>query len=84
MPDTMTSEEEAVVDEHFEYLEKALTEKNLILAGRCLNGEFGIVIFRAESAEQAEEFMRNDPALKKGIMTAELHSFRVALMQKTG
>jgi uncharacterized protein YciI len=77
----MSLEEEAIVDEHFEYLKKALAEGKLFLAGRCLNREFGIVIFCAESEKQAEKFMKNDPAVKKGVMTAELHPFRIALIK---
>jgi uncharacterized protein YciI len=78
----MSSHDETIVDEHFEYLKKALTEGKLTLAGRCLDGEFGVVIFRAESERDAKDFMKNDPAVKKGIMTAELHSFRLALIEK--
>jgi hypothetical protein len=26
--------------------------------------------------------MKNDPAIKKGVMTAELHTFRITLMSK--
>jgi uncharacterized protein YciI len=79
----MSSQEEAVVDEHFEYLKKALAEGKLTLAGRCVNAEFGIVIFRAESEKKADEFMRNDPAVKKGVMIAEMHPFLIALIEKS-
>jgi uncharacterized protein YciI len=79
----MSPEEEAVIDEHFEYLKKRLAEGHLLLAGRCLNREFGIVIFHAESEEKAREFMRNDPAVKKAVMTAELHPFRIALIESS-
>jgi uncharacterized protein YciI len=79
----MSSHDETLVNEHFEYLKKALAEGKLALAGRCLDGEFGIVIFRAESERDAKGFMENDPAVKKGIMIAELHSFRVALIEKS-
>jgi len=78
----MSHQEEVVVDQHFEYLKMALVKGKLVLAGRCVNGEFGIVIFRAESEKQANEFVKNDPAVKKGIMTAEMHPFRIALMEK--
>lgn len=79
----MSPKEEAIVDEHFEYLKKALAGGRLFLAGRCLNGEFGIVIFHADSEKQGEDFMKNDPAIKKAIMTAELHPFRIALMERS-
>lgn len=81
-PEMLTPEEEAIVDEHFGYLKKALTKGKLALAGRCVDGEFGIVIFQAESEKQASEFMKNDPAVKKGVMTGELHPFRIALIEK--
>jgi uncharacterized protein YciI len=80
--ENMTPDEEAIVDEHFEYLKNRLNEGKLVLAGRCVEGEFGYVIFKAESEKQAAEFMRNDPAIKKRLMTAELHPFRIALMEK--
>jgi len=82
-PARMSPKEKAVVDEHFEYLKKCLAERKLSLAGRCLNGEFGIVIFHADSEKQAEDFMKNDPAIKGGVMTAELYPFRIALMERS-
>lgn len=78
----LSPEEEAIIDEHFGYLKKGLTERKLILAGPCLDGDFGIVIFRAASKEEAEEFVENDPAVKNRIMNAELHPFRVSLIEK--
>lgn len=79
----LTKDEEAIVDEHFNYL-KDLTERRVvILAGRTQNNDntsFGIVIFRAESEDAARAIMRGDPAVKKGIMRATLFPFRVALM----
>jgi uncharacterized protein YciI len=80
--ENMSHEEETIVDEHFEYLKKALAEGKLILAGRCLNGEFGIVILHAESETQANKFVKNDPAVKNDVMTAELHPFRIALIKQ--
>lgn len=79
----MSPKEEAIINAHFERLKKALGEENLILAGPSLDGEFGIIIFRAQSREQAEKFVNNDPAVNGGIMTAELHPFRVSLIKKT-
>jgi uncharacterized protein YciI len=79
MLENMTPGEEAIIDEHFEYLKRALNDGRLVLAGRSLGGEIGIVIFHAESEEQAVEFMKNDPSVKKHVMTAELHPFRIAL-----
>ena len=78
---TMTPKEEAIVKEHFQYLQAKLQKRELYLAGRTLDKEpFGIAIFHAETQEAAREFMANDPALKNHVMTAELHPYRIALM----
>lgn len=78
----MSKEEEAIVDEHFERLKIGVAEGKVILAGPCLDKAFGIVVFQASSEKEAYEYMKNDPAVKKGIMTAELHPFRISLLQK--
>ena len=75
-------EEESRLGEHFEYLSRALDQGRLVLAGPCLDGEFGVVIFRADTQEAARQFMEDDPAVRHGLMTAELHSFRVSLLEK--
>ncbi len=77
-----TLEEKAVVSEHFAHLEALLEEGVMLLVGRTQDNSprtFGIVIFQAESEEQAREVMNNDPAVVKGIMRAELFPFRIAL-----
>lgn len=79
--DNMSPEDEKIINEHFERLKKGLDKGTLILAGPCLDGAFGIVIFRAKSLTEAETFMNNDPAVKTGVMTAELHPFRVSLRE---
>jgi uncharacterized protein YciI len=77
--DEATPEEEARLGEHFEYLQQVQGDGKLILAGPCEDGEFGIVVFRAASENEALKFMQNDPAVRHGLMTAELHPFRVSL-----
>jgi uncharacterized protein YciI len=77
-----SSAEEAIMEEHFDRLKKALAKGKLVFAGPCEDRSFGIVVFRANSKEEAEKFMRNDPAVKHGAMTAELHPFHVSLAEK--
>jgi uncharacterized protein YciI len=53
--------------------------------GRTLNTDentMGLTIFRAESEDAARQIMNRDPAVKKGVMTATLHPFRVVLQGK--
>ena len=80
-----TQEEANIISQHFEYLTD-LTEKGIvILAGRTLNTDetsFGIVIFNASSEKTALELMNNDPAVKHGVMKAQLFPYNIALMAK--
>ena len=78
--DHMNPEREAVMDQHFTRLQQALSDAKLLLAGPCEDEAFGLVVFRAPSIEDAQRFMNDDPAVHSGLMTAELHPFRVSLL----
>lgn len=78
-----TDDDNRIVNEHFDYLKNLLSQNRLILAGRTTNeNKFGIVIFEAETNENAQDIMNNDPAVLNGIMTSELFPYRVALIRK--
>ena len=78
-----TPEEQEIVSQHFSYLQDLVTQGVVILAGRTLNTDstsFGIIIFRAQSEEEARAVVGNDPAVRQGVMRAELFPYRIALM----
>lgn len=77
-----TEKEEAITRRHFARLERMLAEGRLILAGKTGGLDettFGIVVFEADSLDEARETMASDPGVAEGIMTAELFPYRVAL-----
>ncbi len=79
-----TPEEERIVEAQYNYLRSLTDQGVVILAGRTLNTDetsFGIVIFRAESEQAAQNIVAEDPAVKGGVMRAELYPYRVALME---
>ncbi len=83
----LTAIEERVIDAHFAYLRALAARGTVVMAGRTLNDDettFGIVIFVAESEAAALETMRNDPAVKGGVMRAELFPYRIALWSALG
>ena len=80
-----TPDEAALVAQHLAYLQGLAAQGIVILAGRTLNADertFGIVIFRARSEDAARSIMNNDPAVKNGLMRAELYPYRIAVMAK--
>ena len=77
-----TEKEAAITGRHFARLEGMLAQGRLILAGKTEGldeSTFGIVIFEADSPEEAIEIMNSDPGVAEGIMTAQLFPYRVAL-----
>lgn len=77
-----TEKENKIVQDHFEKLQDLQKEGKLILAGRTLTMDtegFGIVILEVDTESEARELMEGDPAVKEGIMTAQLFPYRVAL-----
>ena len=78
----LTERESAIVSEHFTYLQRLVAEGTVLMAGRTRDtgeGTFGMVVFIAESESKAAELVSNDPAVKHGVMHAELYPFRIAL-----
>ena len=87
LTDGPTDREASIVGEHFQYLKKLVSDGVVLMAGRTLNADehsFGIAVFVATSEAEAAEIMQNDPAIKQGVMRAELFPFGVALWSVRG
>ena len=77
-----TDDETTAMREHFAYLQRALADGRLVLAGPATDGLFpGIVVFEAADEDEARAFMEADPAVLTGVMLADLHPFRVSLLR---
>jgi len=80
-----TDSEQAVVAEHFAYLQNLNAQGVIILVGRTLTTDentMGLTVFRAETEDAARQIMNGDPAVKKRVMTATLYPFKVVLQGK--
>ncbi len=80
-PSAWTEADDGISTEHYERLREATEAGRVILAGRSRDGIGpAIVIFRAESEDDAGRFMREDPFVSSGLFRASLHPFRAALL----
>ena len=82
--DAWTVQDEIIVSEHFEKLKQLKEIGKLILAGRTLRedpSDFGMVIFRTETEDEAPQLMEGDPSVAQGFMNAELYPYHIALMK---
>lgn len=87
LTDGPTEREAAVVSEHFAYLQSLVAKGSVLMAGRTLTTDessFGVVVLQADSEAQARELVGNDPAVRSGVMRAELFPYRVALWSAIG
>ena len=76
-----TDGEAAIITKHFNYLKSLTDQGTVLLFGRTQNSDantFGITIFRAASEDEARSIMNSDPAVKGGVMRAELYPYKVA------
>lgn len=81
-----TPEESQATQDHFAHVNDGVRAGRVLLAGRTLTADastFGVVIFRADTEDDARAFMTEDPAVSAGVMTAELFPFRVALLAES-
>lgn len=79
---TMTAEESAVWDVHFERFQRELAAGRLILVGPTLGStNTGIAIFEAPDEAAARRFMEEDPVIAGGFARGELRPFRVSLLR---
>ena len=81
-PDAWTVEENQISADHYAYLKQALEDGVLIFAGRSLDGIGpAVVVIEADTEEEANTFMLEDPFVKSELFGAELHPFRAALVR---
>ena len=85
LTDGPTEAEMMAVGEHFAYLQKLEAEGTLIMAGRTQTTHpetMGLAIFNADSMEDALRIKNADPVIVKGVMTANVYPFSVALIEQ--
>lgn len=76
---TMTPEEKGVMGAHVARCQELGAQGKVVLLGVCPDGAYGIMVFRAGSEDEAWRIFDEDPAVKAGIVTPELHPFIVAI-----
>jgi uncharacterized protein YciI len=85
--DNWTTEDAESFRLHWERLEQATNDGVVILAGRAHDADGAgpaIVIFEADSEDDAQRFFAAEPFITRGFATGELHPFAIALAREGG
>ncbi len=75
-----TSEDEKAINDHFNRIKADYGAKKIIHVGRTVdpkNGGFGLVIFHADSLEEAIKYANLDPAVLGGQMTVKVFPYEL-------
>jgi uncharacterized protein YciI len=80
--ETMSDEEQRIMGEHFERLQRLYADGTMILVGPTL-GEVntGIAVFEASDEAAAQRIVDEDPAVASGLMQGELRPYKVSLLR---
>lgn len=69
-------------EEHLDYL-KALGNKGKVFAkGRFADATGGLVIYQAESVEEVQSMVENDPFIVRGARSYEIHEWEMKLVEQ--
>lgn len=84
-PANWTDETNATVGAHWNYLVDLHSKGIVEVVGRTnyepgTPGLMGLSVFKADSLQEAEVIMNNDPCIVNGVMTAQLHPFNLFMV----
>ncbi len=75
-----TPAEREIMGRHSAFLKELLEQGRLLLAGPCLDGAYGVAIFKVTDAAEARALVERDPAVVAGLFTPELHPVLIGLL----
>lgn len=72
---------------HFQYMNRLEAEEKLVLGGGFTDNSGAMGMLLASGLKEAREIIENDPAIKEGIVIAQIHPYYVTVagkIQKSG
>lgn len=62
---------------HLDYLAALVEQEKVHLKGPFTDGAGGMVVYKAESLEEAQKIAEEDPYVKEGVRRLELHEWGI-------
>lgn len=77
-------DEKAKLDDHIEYWKGQEQKKVLVAGGPYTDGSGGLIILRAKDLAEAKAIVEADPAVKSGLIAADVRPWRAVLGELSG
>lgn len=79
----MSDAERALMMEHVKYTHGQFAAGKVLIFGPVMDpkGAFGMAVFEAGDEAEVRAIMENDPTVKAGLNTFEIHAMRVGAAQ---
>jgi len=65
--------DETLMDKEKNYLASLQRSGELFLSGPLADGSFGLVVYDVQSLKEAEHIVENQPMVREGLLSVELH-----------
>lgn len=65
--------------DHLAYLEKRRSEGKIFANGRFVDGTGGLVIYKADTVEEAKQLAEEDPFVQVGARHCHIHEWEVVI-----
>ena len=77
--DISNEDAQVYLHEHMDYLKKVAKER-YFLAGGFTNTSGGMLLFEAESLEEAQKVANGDPLIKKGLFRCDIFEWALEII----
>ena len=77
--DSLPFREQPNVMEHVGYMSTFLESNKLVMGGPFLDNSGGMMVYKCDTFEEAEQIANNDPTVKSGLLKVEVKQWYVPM-----
>ena len=77
--DSLPFREQPGVIEHVKYMSMFMESKKLVMGGPFLDDSGGMMIYKCDSMEEAQEIANEDPCIKNGLLEVKVKQWLVPM-----
>ncbi len=76
--------EQPGIEQHIGYMRRLFDEGRAVLGGPFLDDAGGLVLLESGATEEAMRLAHDDPSVREGLLSVEVHPWRVVFEREAG